>query len=800
MGFACCLFCPRQHLWDHTTESSLWLERDAGRRQGGEGIQRRGSAIALPDDFMDAPKRRQRLEFIAVFCLFAVMVCVSTWPLLTGLSALVPPHWDPRLNSWNMASNCRRILSNPLLLFHGNNFYPYGTTKAFTEVLLVPSLFSMPVFLLSGNPILSYNVTLLLLWSVSGLTMYLCVKEMVGNRWGALLGATVWTLCPFRTDYYLEFQMQMCFAVPLIILYSYRFFRTQSVKHAALACLFLGIQAMSSWSWMLLVSFYLVVFSLSYLLLKWRGWKIGRLLKVVPVLVIFSVVMYPLTSPYFRVRKELRIERRLGEAVDHSADVLTYVETGPTRMYHFSPTHSHAETSLFPGFIALLFTALSSAYFVKREREAVRSRTRRVVTPILMGGLVFSLFQLVLRALTVTEAFRSVHAMHFATASTWAVGFSLLLLVLRGYSGSRSQAPERAFCERDLLTAFLFAGFVMFLLSLGPVVQVKRRELDHGIYYHLYGIVFFLHAVRVATRFGGLAMFSIAMLSALGVKWLHSLVGRRWKLIGGLMFVPPVLAFLEYCPWRLEYERFLWEKPPAVYDPIVSDREDFAIAEWPLGSRYDDGEFLVWSLVHRKRVFEGVSRWRGTMPPRTRELSRTLSELTNLERAAESVKELRAVYPTKYLVVHGRYLPRRNRKAWESLTKDPPEGLKLLGVYDKHDYLFAVSPVVEGGAEFSREFSFEYALRHSVARFRLRNASHKGDTIGNSVPQGCPVKIYFNETLLRDDTLTADWKKYRFRLTKPYHKVAPNCIRIVASGSDAQSGEMEFADFSLRNE
>jgi hypothetical protein len=43
---------------------------------------------------------------------------------------------------------------------------------------------------------------------------------------GAIIAALVFTLCPFRTDFYLEFQMQLAFPIPLAILCLLRFLET----------------------------------------------------------------------------------------------------------------------------------------------------------------------------------------------------------------------------------------------------------------------------------------------------------------------------------------------------------------------------------------------------------------------------------------------------------------------------------------------------------------------------------------------------------------------------------------------
>jgi hypothetical protein len=724
-------------------------------------------------------------------------VCAFTSPLIGGLSHLLPPHWDPQLMAWDMASTAKRLLSDPLLLFHGNDFYPYGTTKAFIEPLLIPALFNMPIFLLTGNPVLSYNVTLLFFWSLSGLTMYLCAREILGHRAGALLAAAIWTLSPYRTDYYLEFNMQMSFAVPLVVLYWYRFLRTQRLKDAALTFVFLGIQCLSSWYYAVMVSLYAIVFSACYVLLKQRGWKVKKLLKVIPIIVLFCVVLLPFARPYFQVRKTLSmVGGSLKEATVYSADVLTYVESGPIRWYHFSPTHHHAETSIFPGFIALLFIVLSCGNVFEREAKFHGSKAMRILRLVAVGGLIVSLSNLALRVGISPDAARFLPIMRFFQASCWGVGFCLLLFLLRGRSQSKSNVPERALLNKEMLATFLFASFVMFLLSLGPTAHARRQVIGRGMHYWLYGMFFPLHVVRVVTRFGSLVLFSVGILSGLGVKWLHSVVSQRWRPIAIFCCLPFLLATLEYLPKPLRYREFRWNQPPPVYDFIASDPDDFVVAEWPLGVRETDADYLLWSIAHKKRVVGNPCRWRRRMPPRTETLAKALGELPSAEHGTHSLAELRSIYPVKYFLLHGGLLPNNKWRPWKGFVENPPPGLTLLRRYGNGDYLFALAPVVERGNEFSREFSYEFLLKHPLARFRLRGASPR-PVFAEGAPSGIRVRIYFNDSPLLEDMVPWDWKNYEFRLRKPYRKVAPNCIRIVSVGFGGEKGAIEFEGFSL---
>ena len=53
------------------------------------------------------------------------------------------------------------------------------------------------------------------------------------------------------------------------------------------------------------------------------------------------------------------MERDLYQNDRNSADILTYFETGETKLYHFSPSGHAAETSIFMGFVALALAAVA---------------------------------------------------------------------------------------------------------------------------------------------------------------------------------------------------------------------------------------------------------------------------------------------------------------------------------------------------------------------------------------------------------------------------------------------------------
>src|SRR5262249_55260479 len=100
-------------------------------------------------------------QHAVVLAAFALLVAAFTYPLILAPGDLLPDHKDPMMYGWAMVSNVRRLLSTPLAVFHGNAFYPHGNVMAYTDLVLTPTLTAGPIYLLTGNPVLQYNLTLL---------------------------------------------------------------------------------------------------------------------------------------------------------------------------------------------------------------------------------------------------------------------------------------------------------------------------------------------------------------------------------------------------------------------------------------------------------------------------------------------------------------------------------------------------------------------------------------------------------------------------------------------------------------
>jgi hypothetical protein len=142
--------------------------------------------------------------------LYAGAAVVLTWPLfrhpgttvldtvsLYGPAAILIQR-DINLTMWKLAWDSHALLTDPLRLFHANAFYPAPYTLALSEHALGNAIFFLPVYVVSGNPVLAHQATLLATFALAGFTMAAYVLYWTRDRAAALAAGALYAFAPFR--------------------------------------------------------------------------------------------------------------------------------------------------------------------------------------------------------------------------------------------------------------------------------------------------------------------------------------------------------------------------------------------------------------------------------------------------------------------------------------------------------------------------------------------------------------------------------------------------------------------------
>ncbi len=674
---------------------------------------------------------------LAVYAGFAAGVLAVTWPLVLDPATLWPPHHDSRVFTWVMASIGRRLLRDPRALFHGNAFYPFGDSLAFTEVLLPPSLLGLPGFRW-GKPVLTYNLLLLALWPLNGLAMTLVARALTGSRTAGLVAGTVFCLSPYFTTYYLEFQMLLAAAIPVVLWAWLRWLETARDRWLALALGGLAVQALTSWYYAVILALGLVTVTAAALALRWRGWAWRRRLAPLALgLAALGGLLLPFAAPYFAVHRELAYERTLGETAGHYADVLSFLEPSERSLfYRYSLTGHIAETAPFVGFTTLALAVVAVGRLRPGgPRTPGVARLWRGLLAALAGALGGAAW-LATRAHPVARAklgHASIVHLRPGTLLDVAVLLGIALLVLEGWTSRRN--PERRLGADGWVRCLVLLAGVSAVLALGPIIHLARREIGAGPYLGLYHVLLPLHVIRVTTRFAVLTVAALALLAAFGVRAMQWALGdwpRLSRVVQAGIFV--ALA-TEYAVQPAVY-RPAGMAPRPVDVALRADPDEVAVLEWPINVANDDADAMVHSLFHGKLLVNGLS---GVIPPHLGHLSDLLSRVTNPFPSDEAQAALRRLYPLRYLVVRTSRDPE-----WAALAAHPPPLLRLVGHFRRED-LYRVEPLPERGTWIERWVSYDFLRRHPVLRLAVRPLDEPPglrDVAVELVVDGAPVRRF----------------------------------------------------------
>ncbi len=337
--------------------------------------------------------RQVRKTTAAVLMFFSMLSLLLTYPLPLHLASAVEDRQDALLNVWITAWDGHQLLSDPVHLFDANIFHPYAHTLAYSELLLGNGLLSLPITAASGNPVLGYNVALVLSFVLTGWGTYLLVLALTRCRAAGIVAGIVLAFSSYRMTNLAQAQLLTTQWMPFALLSLIQLLRLPRLRHVVTFTLFFALQALSSFYYGILLAMAtvgLVILWLGWWLVSrtarrsWqevdhgaaRGAAMSVLLHLLLTAACCALLVLPFALPYFRVQRELGFERTLVDSEPFSASLRQYSMVPPRSTIHgwWLPSDEtpreggYAVDALFPGLTAVVLGLLG----VIRGRGRVR--------------------------------------------------------------------------------------------------------------------------------------------------------------------------------------------------------------------------------------------------------------------------------------------------------------------------------------------------------------------------------------------------------------------------------------------
>lgn len=276
------------------------------------------------------------------------------------------------------------------------------------------------------------------------------------------------------------------------------------------------------------------------------------------------------------------------------------------------------------------------------------------------------------------------------------LGYSALVLAMIGLLKGRR--------DRGL---WLLVGAGMFVLALGPQLQVAGRPLDVRLPYAWVQDWAPVRVVRHPNRFTVLLSLPLAVLVGYGVAWLVDRVRRPGVWTAGL----GLLLLFEYLPWP--YPTVQPSVPP-FYRQLAQELGEFAILDLPMGARTVAKPYMYYATLHGKPLVEGhVSR----LPVSAYDFIDSVPLLYGLHRSNEMdpalgdvSRQLSALAEAgvRYMILHPKLVPADQLARWRDWLAIEP------AFEDPDTVVYRTQP------EYGRDFEFVGEVGDGIGLVKAR--------------------------------------------------------------------------------
>jgi hypothetical protein len=501
---------------------------------------------------------------LAALALYIVAAIAMTWPVARGVSDHIAidlgdpafvsfviswgsQHWLELLSGDSTAAT--RFWSAPI-------FYPEPLTTAYSEHFALHSLLTLPVYAVTQNAILCYNLWFLGSFALAGFSMFLLALRLAPTDsarsgqarlpLGAFVAGLAFAFAPYRFASLSHLQVLSSFWMPLVLLGLHQFFEDGRKRWLVLACAALWAQCLASGYYLVFFTPFAALFALIELTVRRRlaDVRAGMALGIAAAVTMTAVL--PFVWPYLEVQRVLDLKRPLIEIETYSADLAAWLTANP-ELHFWGWLRPFNKGWLFPGLATLAMVIFGLAIAVRRLRStdpALRARAAIVLW-----------FSVITTAVTV-----------------W--------------------------------------------ITLGPAPRLMGTPLGiPPLFRALYDYAPGFDAARVPIRMAMVTAVATSLLAALAAAALDR-PGRRWLLVAVALLI---LADSALMPLPVDFSvasvrnlqppgrLFSARDAPPIYKYLKTLPATAVIAELPFGAPEWEIQYTYYSAVHRRRIANGYS-------------------------------------------------------------------------------------------------------------------------------------------------------------------------------------------------
>ncbi len=575
---------------------------------------------------------------ILILIVFAVLALVMTYPLVLHMHQALLEPGDSLLVAWTISWDVNKLINDPVNLFNANIFYPYKYTLAYSEHMIGIALTALPIYFFIHNPLVIYNLMLLLSFVLCGWGGYLLVYYLTGDRVAGITAGIIFAFCPYRFEQLGHLHVLSCQWIPFTLLFLHKLCNCRSRKwrYELGFAFFFFLQFISSGHNGLYLAaaviFFLIYFAAQ---IRWRPWIVFSLT---------GVLLIPFYYPYLYLARVMGYERLAVEFELYSPQIGAYCAVLRENWLYgrYLSRFCRPEAVMFPGIVPLILIFWGRIPKFKRAEMPLAHRrgVNRVINIMIVIALLIIAVVLITGGINLGITVMGVGLKVADCARP--VAFLLMLFFLKAVVNWQTTKNMIRNLTKKLAAGhgpeqyYWFLMIAAFLFSFGPVIRIMDKDFIWGPYNLLYNFFPGFKGLRVPGRIYTLFILSLAVLAGFGVGRLRKASKRMFytvefpegipstenrlkvitKRFSCLAWVIPVILLVEYLHVPLSLKCWIGTKPPAVYRWLAEQPEETAILELPMPDWYSqlphEIGYQYWSLYHGKRLVNGYS---GYFPP-----------------------------------------------------------------------------------------------------------------------------------------------------------------------------------------
>jgi hypothetical protein len=324
---------------------------------------------------------------VLLACLaLAAITCVYTWPLPAYVnSAVAHDRTDPLLVTWILWWSSHTM---PLTeaWWNAPAFHPSTGVLAFSENLLGLAPLTVPINVISGSPLLAYNVAFLSSYVLSGLGAYSLAFVLTRCHGASFVAAIAFAFAPYRLSHTPHLQLLSSYWMPVAVAALHLYLDSPKWRWAALFAAAWLLQALAC-------GYYL--FFLSIFALLWLAWfapgrlSIRHMVRLGAAWLLAAGALAPVLLGYRAIHAEYGFRRGPVEVMNYSADIAGLFAASPDSLLWGTRGFAVGlESQLFPGLTIVLLLAAGLAVLRTRgEHEARGALLFYIGSAVLMWTL-----------------------------------------------------------------------------------------------------------------------------------------------------------------------------------------------------------------------------------------------------------------------------------------------------------------------------------------------------------------------------------------------------------------------------